>query len=68
MFLKLFTHNIGYDQIVSPLLWTILLDSNDIIVFPIKLVLMENDFSDHFERKHWIYKALFSSDHENFGF
>jgi hypothetical protein len=68
MFLKIFTHNIGYDQIVSPFLWTILLESNDIIVFPIKLVLMENDFSNHFQRKHWIYETLFSSDHEKFGF
>jgi hypothetical protein len=68
MFLKLFTHTIGYDQIVSPLLWTILLESNDIIVFPIELVLMENDFLNHFQRKHWIDEAFFSSDNEKFGF
>jgi hypothetical protein len=68
MFLKLFTHNIGCDQIVSPLLWTILPKSNDIIIFPIKLVLIENDFSNHFQRNYWIYETSFQVTMKNLAF
>ncbi len=40
----IYGHNIGYNQIVNSLLWTIYPWSNDIITYPKNLVLMVDGF------------------------